>query len=119
MMACRDPGPNDMVPAILRQGSTVKEFEPEFFMVTMPHGEPPATTDFGIMKIYEYPKSRSDWKGYLNKYKGEAPERKYANFHLLLYIVDLLDIDTALAIAACVADGKPISKSLAELLEAS
>lgn len=38
LMGVRVPGPNDMVPAIMRQGNTVKEFEPEFFVVTMAHG---------------------------------------------------------------------------------
>lgn len=38
MMGLRDPGNSDMVPPMLRQGKTVQEFEPEFFIVTMSHG---------------------------------------------------------------------------------
>jgi nuclear protein localization family protein 4 len=124
MIAPRDPGHSDMVPPFLRQGKTVKEFEPEFFIVTMAHGQPAPTTDYGILKIHDFPATnrgtpatKNEFKGYLKKYKPEPTERRFANFHLLLYIADLLDVDTALTIATSVAEEKPLETFLIELLE--
>lgn len=78
LMAVRVPDENDMVPAIMRQGTTVKEFEPEFFIITMSHGQPAEHTDYRILKIYDFPATnrgtpatKQEYKGYLNKYKGE------------------------------------------------
>jgi hypothetical protein len=58
------------------------------------------------LKIHDFPAKNRDkpathneFQGYLKKYKGEKSERKFANFQLLLYIAELLDIDTAVAIA--------------------
>lgn len=76
------------------------------------------------MKIHDFPATnrgpaatRNEFKGYLKKYKQEPTERRFANFHLLVYIADLLDTDTALVIARQVADEKPLDSSLVELLE--
>lgn len=76
------------------------------------------------MKIYDFPAtnrgksaSRDEYRGYLKKYKGEVSERRFANFHLLLYISDLLDIDTAMAIANLVSVEAGLDSSLIELLE--
>ncbi len=49
------------------------------------------------------------FKGYLNKNKGEKLESRFADFHFLLYMTELLDPETAVVIAQCVAEGKPIS----------
>lgn len=38
MMKVRVPPKDDMVPSIVTKGKTVKEFEPEFFIVTLAHG---------------------------------------------------------------------------------
>ena len=90
----------------------------------MAHGQPAATTDYGILKIYDFPATnrgapatRNEFKGYLKKYKSEATERCFANFHLLLFIADLLDVDTALTICQSVAAEIPLESYLIELLE--
>ena len=102
----------------------MKEFEPEFFIVTMSHGQPAPTTDYGILKLYDFPATnrgqpatRAEFKGYLKKYKSEPTERRFANFHLLIFIADLLDVDTALTLAQSVAAEKPIEDFLIELME--
>jgi len=82
-----------MVPTVLTQGKGVKEIEPEFFIVSLAHGQPQHDKDFNILKIHDFPAKNRDspatqneFKGYLKKYKSEKSERKFANFQLLLYI---------------------------------
>lgn len=112
-----------MVPSVLTQGKTVKECEPEFFIVSLAHGQPTHEKDYNVLKIHDFPAKNRDkpathneFQGYLKKYKAEKSERKFANFQLLLYIADLLDIDTANAIAQNVAEERPLDGALVELL---
>jgi len=37
-MIIREPKANEAMPAVLREGSGVKEFEPDFFLVSLAHG---------------------------------------------------------------------------------
>lgn len=79
--------------------------------------------DYSILKINDFPaRNRGDkidqnvFKGYLNKNKGEKLERRFSDFHFLLYIADLLDPATAVVMAQCVAEGKPVSNDIVQLL---
>lgn len=37
-MTLREPGPTEMIPSVVREGKPVKEFEPDFFIVSLGHG---------------------------------------------------------------------------------
>jgi nuclear protein localization family protein 4 len=37
-MVVREPGPNEMVPSVMKEGKPVKDFEPDFFIVSLGHG---------------------------------------------------------------------------------
>ena len=55
-MIIREPKDNEAMPAVLREGQGVKEFEPDFFLVSLAHGQPNANnTQFNILKRYDYP----------------------------------------------------------------
>ena len=54
-MCVREPDENEMMPSIVTAGKPVKEFPPEFFLVSLAYGQPANTTDHSIMKIYEFP----------------------------------------------------------------
>ena len=44
------------MPAVLREGAPVKEFEPDFFLVALANGQPNENnTQFNILKRYDYP----------------------------------------------------------------
>ena len=124
MMQVRVPPADDMVPSIVTKGKTVKEFEPEFFIVSLAHGQPKEGQDFNVMKIYDFPVMNRDtpatmgeFKGYMKKYKAVESHHRFACFQLLLYIAEVVDIDTALAIANNVAEEKKLDPALIELLE--
>jgi nuclear protein localization family protein 4 len=37
-MILREPNSNEMIPSVLKEGKTTKEFEPDFFIVSLAHG---------------------------------------------------------------------------------
>lgn len=55
-LVVREPGPNEAMPAILREGAGVKEFEPDFMLISLAHGQPTGDNlAFNILKRYDYP----------------------------------------------------------------
>lgn len=37
-MILREPGPNEMIPSVVKEGKPAKEFEPDFFIVSLGNG---------------------------------------------------------------------------------
>lgn len=86
-MVIREPSESEMMPTIITAGKNVKEFEPDFFIVSLAYGQPASTTDHSILKIYDFPvKNREspatpqEFSGYMKKYAAEPSERMFANF---------------------------------------
>jgi hypothetical protein len=82
----------------------VKEFEPDFFIVSLGHGQPKTKNDYNILKNYDYPgynrsnkkaPTKQDYKDYIKRHKKDPNPRKFSSFNFLVYIADLIDIDTA------------------------
>lgn len=59
-MTVREPTENEMMPTVLTKGKATKEFPPDFFLVSLAHGQPAATTDHGILKLYDFPCKNRD-----------------------------------------------------------
>jgi nuclear protein localization family protein 4 len=57
MMTVRTAAENEMIPSIVREGKPVKEFEPDFFVVSLGNGQPKADKDYSILKSYDFPVS--------------------------------------------------------------
>lgn len=102
------------------------EVAPEFFIVNVANGHPGHDNDFNILKSYDFPvKNRAstpatpgDFSGYLRKYSSDPTEKIFANFQLLVYLAELMDIDTALTCAQCSAIEAPLDPALMELFKA-
>jgi nuclear protein localization protein 4 homolog len=123
-MVVREPEENEMVPNIVKQGKTVKEFDPEFFIVSIAHGQPKELQDYNILKNYDFlpmgrhmKPNKNDLKGYINAHKGEDSRVKFACFQFLLYMIQQLDVETVCTIAQKIADGEPLEDYLVELVE--
>jgi len=105
-MVLRQPAENEMIPSVVKEGKTVKEFEPDFFLVSLAHGQPKKNKDYNIMKHYDFPAlnrekgpTRKDLQDYIKRHKKDPASRRFSNFHLLLYLAEALDPDTALTVA--------------------
>ena len=73
-LVIRKAGHDDAVPAVLREGSGVTEFETEFMLVSLAHGQPNQdNTQFNVLKRYDYPvmnrfgkkPTQNDFKGFI------------------------------------------------------
>ena len=126
-MVVREPNEDEAVPAVLREGNGVKEFEPDFFLVSLAHGQPKDdNTQFNILKRYDYPTknrfnedfTQNDLKKFILSSKNQRTDyQRFACFQFLLHIAELLDIETALNIGRSVANEFPLDAGLVELLE--
>jgi nuclear protein localization family protein 4 len=77
-MTLREGGPNEMIPSVVKEGKPAKEFEPDFFIVSLAHGQPKGKKDFNILKNYDFPASNrgkmvtnKDFKEFLKRHKSE------------------------------------------------
>lgn len=115
-----------MIPSVVKEGKPAKEFEPDFFIVSLANGQPKGNKDYNILKNYDFPPfnrsgkkapNKKDFNDYIKRHKGEPSQRKFASLQLLLFLADMMDIHTALAIAQNVATESPLDPGLVELLE--
>lgn len=127
MMVVREPEENEMVPAIIKEGKTVKEFDPEYFIVSLSNGQPKdEIQDYKILKNYDFlaqnrrmKPNKTDFKKYISAHKGDKSVNKFAWFQFLLYLAKQFDIDTVCAIATKIADNEALEDYLIELVEGS
>ena len=54
-MIVREGRDNELLPTVLREGKPVTEFEQDFFLVSLAHGQPKKNNDFSILKHYDFP----------------------------------------------------------------
>ena len=126
-MIIREPAREEAMPAVLRQGASVKEFEPDFFLVQLSSGRPNENnTNFNVLKRYDYPvknrfdkkQTQNDLKQFLASSKGlKCQYERFACFQALLHIGDMLDVETAITIGQCVANERALDPAIVELLE--
>jgi hypothetical protein len=127
VMVIREPKSDEAMPAVLREGAPVKEFEHDFFLVSLAHGQPNENnTKFNIMKRYDFPvmnrfgkkPTPNDFRSFMQGTKNMKNSfERFSCFQALIYLSEMLDIDTALAIGRNVSQEKNIDSALVELLE--
>eukprot|EP00742_Colponemidia_sp_Colp-10_P004099 GILJ01004374.1.p1 GENE.GILJ01004374.1~~GILJ01004374.1.p1 ORF type:complete len:568 (+),score=59.41 GILJ01004374.1:49-1752(+) len=112
-----------LLPTIMANGAPTESFDPDWFLVNVNSGAPqkPRTffkhSDFARENRRTQP-SPADVKAFLNKYRSEPFHERLSDFHLLVYLAQMLDIDTALVLCRSVADKTPVSQPLQDLLGA-
>ena len=78
---------------------------------------------FSILKKSEFPvltrdkPSRGDFKEYLKKNKHKVSHLKYGDFNFLLYLAEMLDVESAVNIADGVQREGTVPEALDELIE--
>lgn len=115
----------DILPAIISQGKAVTEFEPDFLIVNIAHGHSP-NSNYSIVKMSDFPVENrsteqrpSDVKSYLQKYKAKQFYIKYSDFHLLIYLMKLLDKDSILTLAQAIGEEQAPSELIEEIIKST
>lgn len=119
----REPEKNELISDILVEGKPNKKLLTDFFIVrvndTAPkkHQKMFIHADFPRENRPHKPQRRDDLKTYFRNISKQEPSwSRYADFHLILYIAQECDENTALGIAECVRDRKEIPEGTLMLL---
>ena len=122
-MCIREPGPNELVPAVLQEGSHVKEFDQLFFIVNLSQGKVDPAKDYNILKINDFPAfnrgappTMGEYKGFLKKYAKESKERRFSDFNFLLFVATIMGAETAVTMAQLIEKELPQDDGLISLL---
>ena len=55
---------------------------------------------------------------HLQRYKSEPYHERLSDFHLLMYLADMFDMQTAEAVCECVREGRPVHEGVTLMLDA-
>ena len=117
----RRPVGKELLPTIMCENRPAEEFPPEWFIVNVGCGIPEKArtmlehSDFMVMNRNAEP-TKNDIKAYLTKYRNEPSFKKFSNFHLLVAIANIVDIDSAALIAQCVSNKEEVPRNVLDLL---
>lgn len=115
----REAKDGELIPDFVVEGKPNKKIATDFFVVrvndTAPkkHQKMFIHADFPRENRQTHPQKRDDLKKYFKKIPTSEPSwSRFADFHLILYIAQEIDVDTALTICECVRDRKEIPEGI-------
>eukprot|EP00415_Alexandrium_ostenfeldii_P001191 UN1191 len=120
----REAKEGELIPDFIVEGKANKKISTDFFIVrvndTAPkkHQKMFIHADFPRENRQTHPQKRDDLKKYFKKIPTSEPSwSRFADFHLILYIAQEIDVDTALTICECVRDRKEIPEGIMMIIE--
>jgi nuclear protein localization family protein 4 len=123
----RKPLPGELQPEVLEAGKNANtEFDPDWFVVKINSGAPVRPKSFFVHSHFPRenrpgaPQLRSDIKRYLSKCRPSDPIwSKLSDFHLLLFLARIFDVDTAKVICDAVRERGSIDDDLFDVIQAA
>lgn len=119
----REAHKNELIPDLLVEGKPSKKILTDFFVVRVNDTAPKkhqrmfTHAEFPRENRQTHPQRRDDLKKYFKKISSSEPSwSRFADFHLLLYIAQEMDVDTAITICECVRDRKEIPEGVVLLI---
>jgi nuclear protein localization family protein 4 len=120
----RESQKNELIPDFIVEGKPNKKILTDFFVVRINDSTFKKLrsmfthADFPRENRQTQPQRRDDLKKYFRKRDNKEPSwSRFADFHLLVYIAQEIDIDTAVAIADCVRDRKQVPEGMVDLFK--
>jgi nuclear protein localization family protein 4 len=118
-LVIREPTKNELIPSFITEGKPSKKLLTDFVIVRVNDTTPKKLrsmfmhADFPRENRPTHPQRRDDLKRYFKKREKNEPSwSKYADFHLICYIAQEIDLDTALAICKSVTDRTEIDEGI-------
>jgi nuclear protein localization family protein 4 len=116
------PGkPSELLPTIMCENAPTEEFAPEWLIVNVGCGLP--TRPQSLLNFYDFPVenrtspvTQGDLKAYLKKHQNVPNPQKYGDFHLLVFLAQLIDPMTACVVAEAVGSQGHLEDYLDELI---
>jgi len=120
----REAKKDELIPDFIVEGKPNKKIATDFFVVRLNDTTPKKLrsmfvhADFPRENRQTQPQRREDLKKYFKKRdKSEPSWSRFADFHLILYIAQEIDVDTAVAICECVRDRKDVPEGVLMLID--
>ncbi|SOV11596.1 nuclear protein localization protein 4, putative [Plasmodium sp. gorilla clade G2] len=120
----RNPNKNELLPQILEGGKETNKFDTDWFIVRVNESAP--KVERSIFKNFHFPRenrqhlqSAFNVKEYFrsNKlHRGTRGNHQCSDFHLILFVAKVLDIETALALCDATLNKKEIDPIIEEML---
>jgi nuclear protein localization family protein 4 len=117
----REGAADDVMPATLESGKDMKDFDCDFCLIRVNDGAPKKSRC--LLKSTSFPREQreqvrtpADVSRFLRSLKDQPSWVKYSDFHLLLYLSELLGVETAEVVAKSVAAEEPLEKDMDELI---
>jgi nuclear protein localization family protein 4 len=125
LVRLRQPEKTELLPTVLQSGKEVTEFDPDWFIVRVNHGVPLKPRGFFAHAHFprENRENEKQLMSSLKFYKEQLPSqepswKRFADFHLILFLAKALDIDTAFAVCDALRDKRELGADLEELIQA-
>ncbi|PHJ24801.1 npl4 family protein [Cystoisospora suis] len=121
----RQPEKGELLPQILESGKETTQFDARWFIVRVNESAPRKVRSFFYSNTFPREnrlihQSPRDITQHLAK-AGAVPKaenwKNFSDFHLLLYVAKLFDLDTALSICDCIVNQKPVDEGLVDTLK--
>lgn len=120
----KKPENSEFMTKFLLKGKLCEKVEPDFFIVNVAHGQSKHVR-FNVLNNEGFPPANrkvpqrpADVREYLEKFKHLQSWKKFANFHLLLYLAKMIDdVSTILAICECVRKREEVPEYIESLLQ--
>ena len=78
------------------------------------HGQANEQRDYNVVKIHDFPPfnrgiepQMSEYTGYLKKYKTEPIERRFCDFNFLIFVAQILGVETSVTMGMQIQAGQP------------
>ncbi|CRG97853.1 nuclear protein localization protein 4, putative [Plasmodium gallinaceum] len=120
----RNPNKNELLPQILESGKETNKFDTDWFIVRVNESAPKVVRS--IFRNFHFPRENrvnlqtaNDIKEYFTSKKldrGNNGNFKCSDFHLILFVSKVLDIETALALCDATLGKKEIDPIMEEVL---
>jgi len=114
----------ELIPDFLVEGKANKKILPEFFVVRLIDSTPKKPMSLFTHASFPrenrptQPQRRDDLKKYFKGIaKSEPSWSQFADFHLILYIAQEIDVDTAITIAECVRDRQEVPDGIRMIID--
>lgn len=119
----REANKNELIPDFVVEGKPSKKIATDFFIVRVNDTAPKkhqrlfTHAEFPRENRQTHPQRREDLKKYFSRLpKSEPSWSKFADFHLILYLAQEIDIETAVEIAKCVSNREEIPEGIMMIL---
>ncbi|KFG51958.1 NPL4 family protein, partial [Toxoplasma gondii VAND] len=127
----RSPEKGELLPQVLESGRETTRFDASWFIVRVNESAPKKVRSFFCSSSFpranrlvaQTPKDITDHLTRVAALAGPSPVakkenwRRFADFHLLLYVAKLFDLDTAFSICDCVRNRQPVDEGLEDTLK--